>query len=429
MSSGSDDDRDPLGSTLLDEAERSDRLRFFDLTADDEALLRAMKPLAERTVDGIVADFYAHLLRFPGLEELLRADPDRITRLKGLQRAYFLSLTDGKKDEQYFDCRLRVGNAHQQVGIEPAWYLGAFSLYLRLALRSLVAAEGDGLRVMATLEALIKTIFLDMSLAMDTYIYGGFVTRAIAEQLERSARVAEDALAAKAETERLKDDLAAMVVHDLKNPVNGISMMVQLALRKGDELPDAHRGYLQQIDMTCREMMRLIENLLEIAKIEEGKMPITREKVVVLEVVDEVAREYASMSTHAGRPLRVAVEPALAAHADRALVKRVLVNLLVNSLRHSGSPDVTISAEAIDDATIGLRVSDRGRGLAPDQLPRLFEKFGTVRRSPADEPTGDTGLGLPFCKLAVERMGGAIDVRSVADQGTEFVVRLPAYRP
>jgi signal transduction histidine kinase len=199
-------------------------------------------------------------------------------------------------------------------------------------------------------------------------------------------------------------------------------------MRKGDALPEAHRGYLRQIDVTCREMMRLIENLLEIAKLEEGKMPITREKVVVLELVDEVVREYASMSAHAGRPLRVAVDPGLpAAHADRALVKRVLVNLVVNALRHSGSPDVLISADAERDA-LRVRVSDSGRGLAADQVAGLFEKFGTVRRSPADEPTGDTGLGLPFCKLAVERMGGAIDVRSAVGEGTEFVVTLPAYR-
>ncbi len=429
MSSGWDDEpRDPLGSKSLDDAGRAECLRFFDLTADDEALLRAMQPLAERTVDGVVADFYEHLLRFPPLDAILTAEPDRLTRLQDLQRAYFLSLTDGRIDADYFDGRLRVGKVHQQVGLEPNWYMGAFALYLRLALRVLVAAEGDGTRVLPTMEALIKTIFLDMSLAMHTYIYGGFVTRAIAEQLERAARVAEDALAARAETERLKDDLAAMVVHDLKNPVNGISMMVQLALRKGEGLPEAHRGYFHQIDMTCREMMRLIENLLEIAKIEEGKMPITREKVVVLEVVDEVLREYAPVIAHAGRPVRVDIDHTLpAAHADRALVKRVLVNLVINGLRHSGSPDISVAADA-DGESVRIRVGDRGCGLAADQVVRLFEKFGTVRRSPADEPTGDTGLGLPFCKLAVEHMGGSIAVDSEVGRGTEFVVTLPAFR-
>jgi signal transduction histidine kinase len=413
--------------TLTDE-DRAERRAFFALSDEDERLLRGMKPLAERTVDGIVSDFYDHLLRFPSLAHLLRSDPGRIERLKGLQRDYFLSLTDGRIDATYFDSRLRVGNVHQQVGLEPNWYMGAFALYLRLALRALVESEGDGARILPTVEALIKTIFLDMSLAMHTYIYGGFVTRAIADQLEAAAWVAEEALAARAQTERLKDDLAAMVVHDLKNPVNGISMMVQLALRKADGLPEAHRGYLQQIDMTCREMTRLIQNLLEIAKIEEGKMPVTREKVHLLELVEEVTREYGSVSAQAGRQLRVDVDEALApAHADRALLKRVLTNLVVNAVRHSGSPDVTISADVDAGGAVRLRVRDRGRGLASDQVSRLFEKFGTVRRSAADAPTGDTGLGLPFCKLAVEHMGGTIAVESVVGQGTEFVVTLPAY--
>ena len=127
-----------------------------------------------------------------------------------------------------------------------------------------------------------------MSLAMNTYIYGGFVEREVAAELERAAQVAEEALRARAEVEQLKDDLTSMVVHDLKNPVNGIAMMVQLALRKGADLPEAHRGYLLQIDRTCREMMRLIQNLLEISKIEEGKMPVAREPIVLAELVDEV---------------------------------------------------------------------------------------------------------------------------------------------
>ena len=100
-----------------------------------------------------------------------------------------------------------------------------------------------------------------------------------------------------------------MVVHDLKNPVNGIAMMVQLALRKGGDLPETQRGYLLQIERTCREMMRLIQNLLEISKIEEGKMPVAREPIVLAEVVDEVAREYAPVAEQAGRRPAVAVRP------------------------------------------------------------------------------------------------------------------------
>jgi protein-histidine pros-kinase len=246
---------------------------------------------------------------------------------------------------------------------------------------------------------------------------------------ERARAEQERAREASAETERLKDDLTSMVVHDLKNPVNGILMMVQLSLRKGQDLPEAHQKRLRQIEMTCGEMMRLIQNLLEISKIEEGKMPIAREPVALAEIVSEVRREYAPVAEQTARRLtvRLAGEPAVAI-GDRALIKRVLINLVVNALRHSGSGEVWIEVDREPGArTVALRVIDRGHGIAPEDQARIFEKFAAVRRSLGD-PAGDTGLGLPFCRLAVERMGGRITLRSIPDDETTFTVTLPAQR-
>jgi signal transduction histidine kinase len=414
----------------LDDRTLAEQLVFFELGETDGAALRALRPFAEASVDGIVERFYAHLLAFPELRELLGREPGRVERLKTLQRAYFLSLTDGAFDEAYVDSRLRVGNAHQAIGLEPSWYIGAFSLYLRLALRELVDRTGDGRSVLPTIEALVKTIAFDMALAMRTYLEGGFVARGVAERLERAAVLAEHALEARAETERLKEELAAMVVHDLKNPVNGILMMVQLALRKGADLSEAHRSYLQQIDLTCREMMRLIQNLLEISKIEEGKMPITIEPVVLAELVDEVLPEHRALATQAGRTLHVDVSPALpAVAADRALLRRVLANLIGNAVRHSGSSTIWIKARADSgNARVFLAVRDLGRGIPAGQQERIFEKFASVRRSPADEPFRDTGLGLPFCKLAVDQMGGRLDLESAPGKGSVFTVTLPVHR-
>jgi signal transduction histidine kinase len=429
MSSGSNSD--PAASLLRDligltDARREEQLSFFDLGPADARELRAYRPLAEKTVDRIVTEFYDHLLRFPELEELLRSEPGRIAKLQGLQREYFLALSEGRFDAEYFESRLRVGDAHQRIGIRPIWYIGAFALYLRLALRALVEETGDGVRILPAVEALVKLIFLDMSLAMNTYIYGGFVDRQVATELSRAARVAEEALAARAEVERLKDDLTNMVVHDLKNPVNGIAMMVQLALRKGAELTDSHRSYLLQIDRTCREMMRLIQNLLEISKIEEGKMPVAREPVVLAEVVDDVAREYGPVAAQAGRRLTIAVGSDLpAAVGDRALLRRVVVNLVVNALRHSGSAEVRIEGRA-GDGRVVFSVIDFGYGIAEEDRARVFEKFRSVRRSPSDDPSGDTGLGLPFCRLAIERMGGSITLSSTVGVSTIFTVELPA---
>ena len=246
---------------------------------------------------------------------------------------------------------------------------------------------------------------------------------------ERARVEAERAREVRAETERLKDDLTSMVVHDLKNPVNGILMMIQLSLRKGQDLPEAHQRRLRQIELTCGEMMRLIQNLLEITKIEEGKMPIAREPVALAEVVDEVRREYAPVAEQTARRLgvRPASEPTVAI-GDRALIKRVLINLVVNALRHSGSSEVWV--EVARDAparTVALRVIDHGHGIAPEDQGRIFEKFAAVRRSLGD-PASDTGLGLPLCKLAVERMGGRITLTSVPGEETVFAVTLPAQR-
>ena len=418
--------RERLG---IDEPRRAEQLTFFDIGHDDARALARYRPLAKANVDQIVSDFYAHLLRFPGLETVLRGEAGRIAKLQGMQREYFLGLSEGRFDAEYVESRLRVGDAHQRIGLRPEWYIGAFALYLRLALRTLVSESGDGARILPTVEALIKAIFFDMSLAMSTYIYGGFVDREAAAELGRAARVAEEALAARAEVEALKDDLTNMVVHDLKNPVNGITMMVQLALRKAQELPEAQRGYLLQIDRTCREMMRLIQNLLEISKIEEGKMPVAREPIVLAEVADEVAHEYLPVAEQAGRVLRIAVgtdlPPAL---GDRALCKRVLVNLVVNALRHSGSTEVVVEGAAVAP-DVAVRVVDFGRGIPAADRERIFEKFRAVRRSPSGDPGGDTGLGLTFCKLAVERMGGRISLESTDGGSTVFTVSLPIHAP
>jgi signal transduction histidine kinase len=421
----------PLRSAVgLDSTHLEEQLSFFQIGPDDDRVLHAQHDVARKTVDEIVAAFYDHLLSFPPLADLLRAEPDRIARLQPLQRAHFMSLFEGSVDEGYFESRLRVGDAHQRIGLDPAWYIGSFALYLRLALRVLARETGDGARILPVFEALVKRVFLDMSLAMNTYIYGGFVSREVAATLQRAADIAEEALTARQEVEHLKTDLTNMVVHDLKNPVNGIAMMVKLALRKGADLSEAHRGYLQQIDRTCREMMRLIQNLLEISKIEEGKMPVAEEPIVLAELVDEVVAEYAPVAEQTARHLVVAVGTDLpAARGDRALMKRVLINLVVNALRHSGSDDVRIEAQrGPESAEITLGVRDRGRGIAEVDQARVFEKFRILRRSPSDDPAVDTGLGLPFCKLAVEQMGGRIALTSTPGDFTLFAVTLPAYQ-
>ena len=243
------------------------------------------------------------------------------------------------------------------------------------------------------------------------------------EVAKQARAAAEEALRIHAQAERLKDDLTNMVVHDLKNPVNGIAMMVRLLLRKGS-LADGQQTKLTQIERTCRELLRLIGNVLEIAKIEAGQMPVAAEQVVLAELADEVAAEYGPIASEMGRCLRIAVGTDLPpAVADRALLKRVLVNLVANALRHSGSAEVRVeAAPEPGGAGIAIRVVDHGQGIPAEDQGHVFEKFRSLR----GDPSADTGLGLPFCRLAVERMEGRIALESAPATGTTFTVTLPS---
>jgi signal transduction histidine kinase len=104
-------------------------------------------------------------------------------------------------------------------------------------------------------------------------------------------------------------------------------------------------------------------------------------------------------------------------------------NLVANALRHSGSPEIHVAARASSERTfVTLWVRDLGRGIPAAQQGRIFEKFASLPRSPTDEPSRDTGLGLPFCKLAVQEMGGKLTLESATGTGSTFSVRLPVHR-
>jgi PAS domain S-box-containing protein len=151
-------------------SEREQRLKFLGLTARDEQLLRAVRPLLETHVAAVVDAFYEQLLAFPETAQLLR-DQTTVERLKKLQRDYLLRITEGNFDEAYFADRLRIGQTHERVGLSPRWYLLGYNIYFKLIaplIRRFHATEAE--RGEETIVALEKVFMLDASLAMEAYI-------------------------------------------------------------------------------------------------------------------------------------------------------------------------------------------------------------------------------------------------------------------
>jgi len=417
---------DALVSVGLDDVSRRRRLTFLDYGPADDAALAELHEFVLAHVDAIVDEFYAHLLTFQETRDFLQ-DPALVTRLKKLQREYFLRLTSGHPDAEYFESRLRVGAAHARINLRPEWYLGTYNLYLRLVLERLrMHYAGDPARLPPMIAALTKVIFLDMGLAIDAYILSGYVDRALAQEYRRVAEVAERTLREKDDLERAKADLTNMIVHDLKGPLGGILTVAQLALRKRENLSDAHAERFALIQRSARDLMRMIENILEIDQMEEGRLTLRAEPVDLGLLLRECANEFHAAAEVAGQTIEITVgEDLSAVVTDRWLLRRVLNNLVVNAIRHSGANGALVLDAVQADGLIAVRVRDAGRGIAVEEQATLFSRVRPPASDNRKRSPEDTGLGLVFCKMAVEAMGGTIAVESTPGAGTVFTVTLP----
>jgi diguanylate cyclase (GGDEF)-like protein len=157
--------------TGIDEAEVARRKEFLELSEADVALITKLHVHLNSRRNAFVASFYDHLLRFPEVATVL-GDRERVDALMRAQVAYLTKLTEGNYDSHYVEERLRVGLVHQQLGVAPKWYMGAYRKYLGELIPSIFELlDGDIEACIATCNALAKVIFLDMGLALDTYFF------------------------------------------------------------------------------------------------------------------------------------------------------------------------------------------------------------------------------------------------------------------
>jgi signal transduction histidine kinase len=219
-----------------------------------------------------------------------------------------------------------------------------------------------------------------------------------------------------------KERLMAFVVHDLKNPVGNVDLSAQI-LERDKTLPARLRPTVSSIRGELKSLLRLIMNLLDISKSEEGKLTAARSKLDLGRLVDEVFEAVGPSARERqitlGRQLDVAE-----LRGDEDLLRRVLENLIDNALRHcpeDASIRVTSSA---GDGFVELRVADTGRGIPAEMRERIFDPFVQVESKDRAVTRSGRGLGLAFCRSAVEAHGGRIWVEE-GTPGAVFCMRLP----
>ncbi|HWM88002.1 MAG TPA: ATP-binding protein, partial [Kofleriaceae bacterium] len=233
----------------------------------------------------------------------------------------------------------------------------------------------------------------------------------------------KDSEARARESDRRKDEFLAMLGHELRNPLAPIMTALQIMELRGETGGARER---QVIERQVRHLVRLVDDLLDIARVTRGKIQIDKQRINLASVVERAVEMASSLFEHRVHSLRLSVpRSGLVVDGDAERLAQVLANLLTNAARYTEPGGViSLSAQARGDRVI-ISVVDSGQGIALDLLPRIFDLFVQGQRT-SERAQGGLGIGLALVRNLVELHGGTVEARSEGPgQGSEFVIDLP----
>jgi signal transduction histidine kinase len=252
------------------------------------------------------------------------------------------------------------------------------------------------------------------------------VREATAELAHQNELLRRQALALEQASEA-KSQFLANVSHEFRTPLNAI-LGYSLMLIGGfyGQLTEEQARTIQRIDANSKHLATLINDVLDIERIEAGRMPLQISQFPVQDVVDEVLEELEGVIAQSTVVVSVNVPSEVPRfRSDRQKVKQILVNLLSNALKYTKDGTIEIGArQSAAPGIIDLSVKDSGIGIAPEDHTRIFEPFQQAKRA-ITRPQGGTGLGLAISRRLARMLGGDIKVESALGAGSTFTVAIP----
>ncbi|MBN2298845.1 MAG: GAF domain-containing protein [Deltaproteobacteria bacterium] len=246
----------------------------------------------------------------------------------------------------------------------------------------------------------------------------------LAESLRKKRQALSESNKQLKKLEKLRTELFNMLVHDLKGPISEVIANLDILSYVLDE---KHLEFVEQAQSGCDILYRMIADLLDITRMEEGSMSIIEEKMNPYDFIHEAVSHLSGLARKKSIVILKpeAVEEEVVFSADKGLLIRVIHNLLVNAIHHSPKGErIEAGYETCDPGHIRFFISDSGPGIAKEFQSSIFEKFVQLQRK-RDGRRYTTGLGLTYCKMAIELHGGSIWVDSDGQTGSCFSFTLP----
>lgn len=387
-----------MSETFLEEMKR-----YIGFTADDAATLASLAPLVEPHLPAMAVRFYEQIPRHSEAAAVFTGGEAQIARLKLTLQRWARGLFAGVYDDAYAQERFRIGYRHVQIALPQRYVISAMHV-VALFLRELFDREIDDpdqrRRARGSLD---RIIILDLGLICETYFEGSIrELRQLNERLTFTNRFLEEA-------NRVKADFLATTSHELRTPLTSIIGFSRILVDGYVSEPAEQRDLLADVHRSALHLLSLVDDILDLSRIEAGRLEIKMETMDLAAMIAEVTALTKVQADVNGLTLLTEVPADLPpVRADPPRMRQILLNVIGNAIKFTERGDVRVVAAVESVGTqIRVDVADTGIGIAPEQQPLLFEKFRQLDASHTRKH-GGSGLGLAISKALIERMGGRI---------------------
>ncbi len=244
----------------------------------------------------------------------------------------------------------------------------------------------------------------------------------VSEDVEKWALQRKQEIEVLQQNEKFRKEFLMNLAHELRTPIFSVQGYVDTLLNGALEDENVNRKFLSNTSKSIDRLVRLVDDLDEISKLESGKIPIIQESFVIQDLISDVYEEFSLKAKERNTELlfKKGTERPIWVHADMPKIKQVLVNLIENALKYGNDGGtITSGCYVVDEKSIYVEISDNGPGISEEHLPRIFERFYRADRSRA-RAIGGTGLGLAIVKHIIEAHSQTVNVRSKLGVGSSF---------